>query len=330
MSPKLRALMFLLLAAFIWGFSYPIGRAAMEYMTPWAYGGLRFLFGALSLLPITLRRRRQPAPLTYTGNVSPNLWLWGGMLGGLCLSCGSVMQLYGLSQLPASQVGFMTTLYVSLVPVLAFVAGYMPRLLILLGLGIGLSGLYLLTGGATGNFGRGSALLLVADVFWATQVIVTGFFVARVNAWLFSLAQAITSAVLVLSLAFLTGNMPTWPVFIQTLPFSLWGVMSVGVAYTCQTIALRHLSSTSAALVFPLQSVIGAAAGVLLLGEHMTERMLWGAAVIIVGSIVAQFARESTPISPEHRFWKPLRTVRIALGAAIGLATVSTLVWIML
>jgi len=327
MSPKIRALMFLLISAFIWGFSYPIGRAALEYITPWAYGGLRFMFGTLSLLPLALRTRRSPVPLAYTGNISPFLWLWGGMLGGLCLSCGAVMQLYGLSQIPASKVGFITTLYVSLVPVLALVAGYIPRPLIGVGLVIGLSGLYLLTGGSSGGFGRSEAMILVADVFWAMQVIITGHFATRVNTWLFSLAQALTSCVLVLGLAVVTGGMPGWSLFFKTLPFTMWGILSVGVAYSCQALAQREISSTSAAMIFPLQSVIGAAAGVLFLGEHMTPRMIIGAGVIILGSLIAQFAREATVLKPESKYYRPVRCLRYALGTVIGLAAAGAFIW---
>lgn len=330
MSPKIRALLFLLAASCIWGFSYPIGRAALEHLTPWAYGGLRFMFGALSLIPIALRKRLAPAPLAYTGNTSPRLWLWGGMLGGLCLSCGAVMQLYGLSQMPAGKVGFITTLYVSMVPVLVFVAGYMPRLLIVVGLSIGLFGLYLLTGGSSGGFGRSEAMILVADVFWALQVIITGHFAARVNTWLFSLSQAMTCCFLVLGLGWLTGNLPGWSVFFQTLPYTMWGIMSVGVAYTCQAIAQREISPTSAALIFPLQSVIGAAAGAVFLGEHMSSRMIAGAGVIILGTVIAQFARESTPIDEASKYCRVIRWARFALGTAIGLATAAVFVWALL
>ncbi len=329
MSSKLRALIYLFIATLIWGFSYPIGRAALEHLSPGAYGGFRFMFGALSLLPLALKRRHAPVPLAYTGNISPRLWLWGGALGGLCLTCGTFLQLYGMSRMPASQVGFITTLYVSMVPVLAFVNGYLPRLLTVVGLGVGLGGLYLLTGdaGASGEFGKNAALILVADVFWALQVIVTGQFAARVNTWLFSLAQAMTSCVLVLGLTALTGQLPTWSVFFQTLPFTMWGILSVGVAYTCQAIAQRDLSSTSAALVFPLQSVLGAAAGVAFLGEYLSERMMLGAAIIILGCVIAQFARESCRLTPSHCYWKPLRFVRISVGALIGLGATGTLAW---
>lgn len=248
-------------------------------------------------------------------------------MGGLCLSCGAVLQLYGLSRIPASQVGFITTLYVSMVPVLAFVNGYIPRPLILVGLGIGLSGLYLLTGGEGGSFGKNQALLLVANVFWAMHVIITGHFAGRINTWMYSLAQAMTSCILTLGLAFLAGFLPSWTVFFQTLPFTMWGIMSVGVAYTCQAIAQREISSTSAALVFPLQSVIGAVAGVVFLGEHMDSRMITGAAIIVLGCVVAQFARESSRVEPEHKYWRHLKAARIAVGSSVGLATVAAFIW---
>lgn len=329
MSPKLRALLFLLCAALIWGFSYPIGKLALKELTPWAYAGLRFMFGTFSLLPIVLRRRRQPAPTAYAGNDSPWLWLWGGSMGGICLSIGAIMQLTAMSQMQASEVGFITTLYVSLVPVLAFVIGYMPRLLIIIGLSIGLVGLFLLTGGVgSGSLNlKGAALVLAADVFWALQVIVTGRFAGRVNTWLFSLAQAMTSSILVLTLAFFTNKLPTWHVFLSTLPFTMWGILSVGVAYTCQTLAQRDISSTSAALIFPLQSVIGATAGVFLMGEIMTTKMVAGAAIIVCGTLVAQFARESAPVTVEHKHWKSILAARWAVGLMVGFGTVGAMVW---
>ena len=327
MSPKLRALIFLFTATLIWGFSYPIGRAALEHLTPWAYGGLRFMFGSLSLMPLALKQRRRPAPLAYMGQDSPLLWLWAGMLSGLCLSCGAVLQLYGLSRIPASQVGFITTLYVSMVPILAFINGYIPRPLILVGLGVGLIGLYLLTGGSTGGFGKNQALLLVADVFWATQVIITGHFAGRVNTWMFSLSQAMTSCLLTLGLAFAGGFMPGWSIFFQTLPFTMWGIISVGVAYTCQAIAQREVSSTSAALIFPLQSVIGAVAGVVFLNEYMNGRMVTGAAIIVLGCIIAQFAKESAKVEPDHKYWRHLKAARITVGLLMGLATIGAFIW---
>lgn len=327
MSPKARSLIFLFVATFIFGCSFPIGRAALDYLTPLAYGGLRFLFGALSLLPLALRVRLHPAPGIYSSEVSPYLWIWSGILAGACLSVGSMFQLYGMAGLPASQVGFITTLYVSLVPILAFILGYMPRPLVIIGLGFGLLGLYFLTGGDAQSLDKGVGLILVADVFWATHVLIVGHFACRVNTWLFSLAQALTSAFMVLSVAFWGGYMPSWHLFFVTLPYTLWGIFSVGVAFTCQALGQKNISSSSAALIFPLQSVIGAVAGVIFLNEIMTQRMIMGAAIIIFGCLIAQFARESVKITPEHKYWQKIYYLRLSIGALIGVGTLLILIW---
>jgi drug/metabolite transporter (DMT)-like permease len=322
----MRALIYLFIAALIWGFSYPIGRIALDDLSPFAYSGLRYMFGSLALMPLAWRWRRRPAPMAYAGNDSPRLWLWAGLLSGLCLSVGAVLQLYGLAQSSAGKVAFITTLYVSMVPLLAFIAGQMPRLLVLVGLGVGLAGLYLLTGGA-GGFHKGEGLILAADVFWALQVLIAGQFAARINTWLFSLAQAATACAVTLILTFLSGQMPGWGLFLQTLPLTMWGILSVSVAYTCQVLAQREISSTSAALVLPLQSVIGSAAGVLILGEQMTSGMIVGALIIISGCVIAQFAREPVLITGEHRLYRPLWRLRAALAAFMGLGTVGLLIW---
>ena len=317
----------MLLTTFIWGCSYPIGRLALDQLSPWAYGAFRFMFGTLSLLPLALPKRRVPAPLAYSGNDSPLLWLKAGSISGLCLSIGAIIQLTGMTHLPASEVGFMTTLYVSMVPVLAFIIGYIPRLLVVAGLLVGLFGLYLLTGGEGGGFGKNQMLIMVANVFWALQVIITGHYAMRVNTWMFSLAQAAVASAIALTMAFLGGQLPSWGLFFQTLPYSMWGILSVGVAYTCQALAQKELSSTSAALFFPLQSVIGAILGVVFLGEAMNTQILIGAGVIISGCVIAQFARESIRLTPDHNWWQPMKIARYSLGILLVLGTAGGFVW---
>ncbi|MDR1921991.1 MAG: DMT family transporter [Candidatus Adiutrix sp.] len=326
MPLKIRALCLLLAATFIWGFSYPISLAALKEISPWALAGLRYMFGALSLAPLVLRRRA-PTPPPASGRLA--LWFWGGLLSGCCLSCGAVMQLYGLARTPASQVGFMTSLYVSLVPVLAFIFDALPpRPAVLAGLAASLTGLYLLAGGSLEGFGPPQSLILAADVFWALQVIITGRLALRDDANLFMLTQAATSAALTLSLTAMFGYWPSWPAFIHTLPFTMFGILSVGVGYICQTRAQRVLPPTSAALLFPLQSVMAAAAGVFFLGESMNQRMLWGAAAIILGCLIPQFAREPLQLTPGHPSYRAALVLRLALGASLALGTAGSLVWV--
>ena len=326
MSLKARAWALLAIPTLIWGLSYPISRVALDHLSPWAYTGLRFLFGALSLLPLALRQRRRPAPLAYTGKHSPRLWLWTGLLTGFLLSCGAVMQTYGLARLPSGQVGFLTAVYSSLVPVLALVIGFVPRLLVLVGMLVSFIGLFFLAGGVA-VFGPAGGLVMAANFFWAAQIVTAGYFAAKVNTWLYILAQNLSAGLLVTGLAAIGGFLPTWEVFWQTLPFTMWGILSAGVAYVCQTQAQKSVSSTTVAVISPLQIVIAAAAGVVFLGEVMTGRMIWGASIIILGSLIAQLAREAVPLTADHPYYRLINRLRLVLAAASVGVVASLLVW---
>lgn len=324
MSNQVRAILYLLLAASIWGLSFPIGRHALDTISPLALSGFRYLFGSLAVLPLAWRQRRRQPVAGYWNDAPPLLWLKAGLIGGTLMTVGTVLQLEGLAHTTAGKAGFMTTLYLSLVPVLAFVIGHIPRLLVWLGLGVGLSGLFLLTGAGAGDGGlsRTDGLILVADVFWAAQVLVTGHYALRVNAWLFSFAQTFTCCVMSLILMIFTGTMPTWHEFVITLPATAWGIFSVGLGFVLQTIAQRHTSSTSAALILPLQAVVGAAAGAVFLGEHMTRIMVLGAVVLMSGSLLAQFAKEPIRFRRGGRGSGVILALRWAVGGLIAVGSV--------
>jgi drug/metabolite transporter (DMT)-like permease len=329
MPPKIRAIMFLALASAIWGLSFPIGRYALEIISPMALASLRYLFGSLALLPLAWRWRRRPAVGSYFGADHRLLWLWAGFISGTFLTLGTALQLEGLAHSTAGKAGFLTTLYVSLVPVLAFVLGLIPRAMVWVGLSVGLVGLFLLTGGGAADegFAKSDGLLLAADVFWALQVLATGHYALRINAWLFSFAQAFVCCAQSLAWAVFTNAMPTWPEFIITLPTTAWGILSIGLAFSCQTIAQRDLAPTSAALIMPLQAVIGAIAGAVFLGEDMTSTMILGAGILMFGAFIAQFAKDPAAITREDKNWKPILILRAAVGLVIGGGGLGFIVW---
>jgi drug/metabolite transporter (DMT)-like permease len=326
-SPKTKAVSLMGLAVLIWGLSYPLSRLALKELSPPAFSGLRFLFGALSLLPMALRQRRRPAILAYTGRHSPRLWLWAGLLAGFLLSWGSILQACALTRLPAGQVSFITSLYSSLVPVLALVLGLVPRPKVMAGLGVSLVGLYFLTGGSAAGLGPAAGMVMAANFFWAAHIVVSGHFVAKVNAWLFTFGQILAAGLMMTGAAAAVGLMPTWEIFVKTLPFTMWGILSAGVGYLCLAMAQRELSATAVAVLSPLQCVIAALAGLIFLGEIMTGRMIWGAALIVLGSLLAQAAREAVPLTPDHknfRFWDRLRRF---LGVFCAVAVLALLIW---
>jgi drug/metabolite transporter (DMT)-like permease len=315
------------LAIFIWGLSYPLSRLALQDLSPPAFSGLRFLFGALSLLPMAVRQRRRPALLAYTGNHSPRLWLWAGLFAGFLLSCGAILQTCALTKLPAGQVSFITSLYSSLVPVLALVMGFVPRPKVMAGLGISLVGLYFLTGAAAPGLGPAAGLVMASNFFWATHIVVSGYFMTKVNAWLFTFGQILAAGLLMTGAAAALGLLPTWEIFVKTLPYTMWGILSAGVAYLCQAMAQRDLSATAVAVFSPLQCVIAALAGLVFLGEIMTGRMIWGAALIILGSLLAQAAREAVRLTPDHKHFRFWGRLRLFLGVFCAVTVLTLLGW---
>jgi drug/metabolite transporter (DMT)-like permease len=290
MSPKLKAILLILTATTIWGFSFPINRYAMQHADPMAFCGLRFLFGALALLPVALRRAgRGPGPAGEYRDFHPRLWLWAGIGTGLVLAVATALQYYGLSITTSAKSGFLTGLYVTMVPLFGFVMGQLPPRSVWAGLGIGVLGLFLISGtGTSGGFNRGDALTLVADIFWAAHVFLMGYFALKVNPWHYISVQSVVSAVGCLAVAWFFDSLLDFATFKIILPCALYGILSVSVAYICQFKAQKDISCAEAALLMQLQSVIAGIAGIVFLNEIMTGVMWLGALLMVIGSLVAQ------------------------------------------
>jgi drug/metabolite transporter (DMT)-like permease len=330
MSPKLKAILLLLTATAIWGFSFPINRYAMEHADPMAFCGLRFLFGAAALIPMALRfAGRGAGPAGSYSSGRPLLWLKAGVVTGLVLASATALQYYGLSITTAAKSGFMTGLYVTMVPLFGFVMGQLPPRSVWLGLAVGLVGLFLISGaGATGGFNRGDALTLAADLFWAAHVFLMGYFALKVNPWHFVAVQAAVSAVACLIVAWFFNSLPDLGVFMAILPCALYGVLSVSFAYVFQFMAQKDISCTEAALIMQLQSVIAGVAGVIFLGEIMTRLMWFGAFLMVLGSLIAQRTTQTKMIlkgSPHFtEFLYARAAVAVILAALCGMAVAFT------
>jgi drug/metabolite transporter (DMT)-like permease len=157
--------------------------------------------------------------------------------------------------------------------------------------------------------------------------VAAGYFVSKVNPWLFTMAQILAAGLLMIAAAAVTGLLPTREIFLKTLPYTMWGMLSAGVAYLCQTMAQRDLSATAVAVLTPMQCVIAALAGLVFLGETMTSRMIWGAAVIVLGSLLAQAARDAVRLTPDHRHFEIFNRLRYVLGGLSAVTVLTLIVW---
>lgn len=277
-SSTLRADLLLMLTALIWGSAFVAQRVGMESMGPLLFTGARFALGALFILPLALRGG---------GSWNRELWLVGGG-AGLVLFVGAVLQQVGLVYTTAGKAGFITGLYVVMVPLLGFWAGQRATGSIWVGVVLSVAGLYLISVTEEMTLAYGDAIVLCSAVFWALHVVLIGRFAGQLNPVRLAIIQFAICSVLS-TLAALAVE----PVSVAALQDGAWsivygGVVSVGIGYTLQVVAQREALASHAAIILSLEAVFAALAGWLFLNEQLDGRELTGCALMLGGMMVAQ------------------------------------------
>ncbi len=282
---RLRADLLLLLTAFIWGTAFVAQKYANDSMPPITFVGARFLLSALMLLPLALYEARKPNPPLSRAD-----WIQAGIIG-LCLFSGACLQQVGLVTTSATNAGFLTALYVVMVPFTVWIISRQPpRGLVLLACVISIAGAWLLTDdGQARHWRLGDILIVVSDVSWAIAITVIGIFVQRTHRPFFlSLTQYTITAVLALAAGFVFES-PTLAGAHMALGAILYaGILSGGVAYTLGVIAQKHTPAAEAALIMCLESVFAAVAGAVMLHERLTPLAATGCGLILLGVIVVE------------------------------------------
>jgi drug/metabolite transporter (DMT)-like permease len=287
----LRADWLLLLTAVIWGGAFVAQRAGMYYVGAFTFNGIRFGLGLLVLLPLVMRAPRGRKHNPDSGNwqhVFRRPALWGGALAGLVLFTAAGLQQLGLVYTTAGKAGFITGLYVIIVPILGLFWGLKSAKGGWLGACLAVVGLYLLSVTKDFTLAPGDLLVLLGAFFWAGHVLVVGWLSPRVNRLRLACTQYAVCSSLSLIAAVLTEKIVLESVLQAAVPILYGGVMSVGIAYTLQVVAQRHAPPAHAAVILSLEAVFAAAAGWLILGEVMSARDMIGAGLMLAGMLTAQ------------------------------------------
>jgi drug/metabolite transporter (DMT)-like permease len=285
-SNTLKAELLLLLAAVIWGFAFVAQRVGMDHVGPFTYNGVRFVLGALSLLPLLLIGRRS-APPSYSGGWKPTLA--GGLLAGLILFAGASLQQVGIVHTTAGKAGFITGLYVVIVPLLGLLWGHRTPWSTWTGAAFAVVGLYLLTLTESFSLAEGDGLVLIGALFWAAHVLVIGWLSGRhIEPILLACLQFIVCAALSLAVAVASEPITLAGLWGGALPILYGGLLSVGVAYTLQVVAQRDAPPAHAAIILSLETVFAALGGWLLLNETLSGRGLIGCALMFAGMLLSQ------------------------------------------
>jgi len=277
----------LLFAAAIWGFGFVAQRLGMNFLEPFAFNSMRFLLGSLSLLPLLwILYRKTPAITVQESDKS--LLLKGGISCGLVLFVAATLQQYGLFYTTAAKAGFITGLYLILVPILGIFLRHKTGLSIWLGAALALVGLYLLSVNDNFSMSRGDTLIFVGALFWAFHILVIDHFSGRVDPIQLSAVQFLVCGALSLGISLLIETPTLTSIIDCWKPILFAGVVSVGIAYTLQVVAQKNANPSHAAIIMSLEAVFAAIGGVWLLDETLSSRAWFGCALMMAGMLLSQ------------------------------------------
>ena len=278
-----------LLSATIWGFAFVAQRMGMDHVGPYTFNGIRFLLGAMVLVPFIYRNRKKPSSeKSVVGSArSKGLVVYGGLAGIVLFSAASFQQV-GLIYTTAGKAGFITGLYVVIVPIMGLLWGQRTNAGTWIGALLAAVGMYLLSINEDFSIGGGDLLQFIGALLWAAHIHLIGWMSPKADALELAFTQFMTCALASLATAVAMETAAVADIVAAALPILYGGVLSVGVAYTLQVVAQRHAHPAHAAILLSLESVFAAIGGWLILDETMTGRAMLGCALMFGGMLVSQ------------------------------------------
>ncbi len=283
----LRSDLLLFITALIWGFAFVAQRIGMEDVGPFTFNGARFALGALVLLPVVVftgMRRKGPVQKT----AGPGSMLKVGLMAGCLLFAGASCQQMGLVYTTAGNAGFITGLYVVLVPLLGLFFSQKTSRGTWIGVVLAASGLYLLSVTNTFKISYGDFMVFIGAFFWAGHVIVIGRYSPSMDSFRLAFFQYSACAVLSLATAAFSESITEESLRSAAWPIFYGGAISVGIAYTLQIVGQREAPSAHAAILMSLESVFAALGGWMILSEQLSTRQLAGCSLMLLGMLVSQ------------------------------------------
>ena len=229
--------------------------------------------------------RSQPSPLTATRRVP---LLYAGGAAGLILFAGATLQQLGIQYTTAGKAGFITGLYVVIVPMIGMLFRQVTGLGTWLGAMLAVAGMYLLSVRGTMTINPGDLLVLIGAVFWAIHVLLLGYFSPRTVPVRLAMVQFFVCGLLSLSVAFCLETVTLAAIRAAAIPILYGGIGSVGAGYTLQVVVQRRAHPAHAAILLSLESAFAALGGWWLLDEYLSIRAMVGCGLMLAGMIISQ------------------------------------------
>lgn len=291
---KIKGIVTLLLTAFIWGSAFVAQSEAMELIHPFTLQAVRSLVGSLFLLPVIMvldiGKKKNGTYKKMTPKDKKNL-LVGGLVCGIVLCVASNLQQYGMYEnVNPGKAGFITAMYILLVPVFSLIMGRRIPLRMWICIFAGVVGLYLLCVESSNSFtvNLGDILVILCAVVFAVHIIVVDHFVKTCDGVKLSCMQFLIGGLISSVLMFVFANPSLDAIIAAAFPILYAGIGSCGIAYTLQIIGQKYTPPTLASLIMSLESVFAVLTEVVILGVLPSARESVGCIVMFAAIIVSQ------------------------------------------
>lgn len=293
-SSKVRQVVLPLITAMIWGSSFVTQSLSAGHLGCFSFNALRAIPAALALLLLLLVVRRIRPREKYTAEEKRAL-LRGGLICGFFLTLGVNLQQFGIETTTAGKAGFITTLYIILVPVFSIVLGKKAKKSTWIYVLFAVAGLYFLCfDGGSVSFSSGDFYIFLCAFAFTAQILAVDHYVQQVDGIALSCAQFVVVIVLSAIGAFAFGEHTTLEAVKTCIPYLLYvGVVSSGVGYTLQIIAQKDGDPTVVSLLLSLESFFAVVCGAIVLHERMSLREYFGCALMLAAVILSQLPEKS-------------------------------------
>ena len=293
---KILSPLLLLFTAMIWGSAFVAQSVGSRSLDPWTFVFSRYVLSSLVLLPVTLFSEKRTG--TEEKPEEKKTLLKGALFCGFFLGLASIAQQAGIRYTTAGKAGFITTLYVVMVPLISFFLGRKPERKTWLCTFLGLTGLYLISVKENFTIGKGDALVILCALLFSFQIICVGYYSARVrNVVKLSNLQFLVASLVVLPGMLLSEKPSITDICEGALPVLYAGIFSGAIGYTLQVVAQKNTDPAVASLIMSMESVFAAITGWIVLGQSLSPRETAGCAILFIAVILSEL-----PFSlPERR-----------------------------
>ena len=298
-SGQMRNSLLLLLTAFIWGVAFVAQSVGGDAVGSFTFNGVRCLIGSVVLLPVICfldrQKKKEPGEEKFpAGKGDRKTLLTGGICCGIMLCIASNFQQFGISFTTVGKAGFITAMYILIVPVLGLFMKKKVGVKVWAGVVLATIGLYMLCMTSEKlTLSKGDFLVLICAGFFSLHILIIDYFSPKVDGVRMSCIQFFVCGIISMIGAFLFESPDLGAIISGWLPILYAGVLSCGVAYTLQIVGQKNMDPTVASLILSLESVFSVLAGWVILHQTLSVRELSGCVLMFLAIILAQLPEKN-------------------------------------